>query len=286
MSGLPSSHLIPRSTFYHIGILVMVMLILTAFCAMGYLSVYDITRSWVGDINDKISIEIPAYNDNTKTIYSQDDINQAVLSIQKLLANDPIITNVKVEKIEIDNNGIDDKRFDIPSPVFITITLHPERAENAELRIINLIENSKTNAIPITQNSMQETIKKTAWILSTVFGGLAIAVFIITAIILSSTIRMQLKAQDEIIALIHLMGASTYDISKLFKNAITLPTVWGGFIGLGLCFMASTILLPLLNIHDKAIDFVYSLVMIFVFFVVLCRFVTHITVISTLRGLP
>lgn len=286
MNRLPSSHLIPRSVFHHIGILVMVMAVMASFCALGFISVYDITRSWVGDIHDKISVEIPAFNSGNKTVYEQADIDSNVVIIEKLLNNDPIITKLDIQKIDIEQDKIDDDRFDIPSPAFITLSLHPERANNAELRIIDSIKAAVPSAVIIPQDILQETIEQTAWILSFVFGGLAMSVFIVTAIILSATIRMQLKAQKDVITLIHLMGAHANDISKLFKNAITVPVVWGGIIGLGLCFITSITLLPLLNLHDKGIDFIYSLAMIFGFFVLLCRLITQITVVGALKELP
>ena len=286
MSGLPSSHLIPQSIFRHIGLLVMVMAIMEGFCTLGFLSVYDITQSWVKDIQDKISIEIPAYNNIDKKVVEQSDIDSDIVKIKELLFNDPIITDISSQKIDIDNTEINDDRFNIPSPAFITLSLHEDRAENAESRVIGLIENSFPNAIIMPQSEIQNTIEKTALILSAVFGGLTLSVFMATAIILSSTIRMQLKAQEDSITLIHLMGAHVNDISKLFKQAIMIPFLWGSVIGFGICLMSSYFLLPILNIHDKGFDFIYSVALIFVFFIILCRFVTHITVTGALRGMP
>lgn len=280
--SLPSSHILPASNFRHIGFMVLFMSVMASFCAMGFVSVQDITHGWLSDVDNTLSLEIPAYDDKAKTIYSSEQISDHLKNIQSILKNDPIIQRVNIVKPD----GLMIESTAIPAPIFVTLTLRPERANNAEQRIINRIKKDTPNIVIKTADTWEYDIQKTAFTLKLIFGGLALSVFIITSIILSAVIRTQIKANKHVIELIHLMGAPTSKIVRLFQSAIIRPTLWGCIIGIIIALLSLSPLMMLLGLGTHMTAFYYSLLGIFVTFVTLNLIMIFITVTSTLRSYP
>ena len=283
--GLPSHHLLPKTTFRHIGVMVMFMSIMAAFCTIGYISVHDITRGWLVDIDNSLNIEIPSFNGQTKQIIPAETITNNITSIEDYLANDPLVGNIKIDRPD-DIQIADIDEFAIPAPAFITISLRPDRANNAEDRLVNNIQNIAPNAIVKNAEEWEKSIQKTAYTLSIIFGGLTVAIFIITSILLSAIIKIQLRAHDETVQIIHLMGASSRNISSLFKSSITRPVLTGNIVGLGFAVLIFSPIMMMLNLEGNIPIFYASVGIIFFTFLILCRWVTHWTVMKTLRSMP
>lgn len=282
--SLPSSHILPPSTFRHIGIMVIFMSCMASFCAFGFIAVQTITATWTKDIQDTISIEIPSFDQETETVFEQKNTTQKLLKIQKYLNNDPIILSLDIK--QFDGIASSDSRFDIPAPIFMTLHLHEKRATNAETRIINNIKRLVPHVIIKESESWEKDIKHTANTLRLAFGGLALSVFLVTAIMLSATIQNQLKANKQTVQLIHMIGAQSSVIAGLFQKSIIKPILWGCTIGISIILFAISPLLIFLNLEISMINFYISLAGIFVCFVLLCLMTTYWTIMASLRDMP
>ena len=283
--SVPSSHILPSSAFRHVGVMVFFMSIMASFCALGFVSVHDITKGWIIDIENSLSLEIPSYDSETKTVISEVFLEQNLNIIKRLLENDPIILDTDIIK----NDSLilsDINDLTIPAPIFVTVYLRPDRAVNAENRIINNIQNTIPQIIIKSPESWEKDIVHAAIMLKFVFGGLALSVFLVTSIILSGIVKSQINANVMTIELIHLMGASPSKIATLFKTTIFKSTIFGLIAGLGIAILALSPLISILDLNDNLLHFYYYIIGIFAVFIILTRMMTHITVISTLSRLP
>jgi cell division transport system permease protein len=282
--SLPSSHLLPSSAFRHIGVMVAFMGLIACLCITGFISVKDITAGWIIDIDNSLMIEIPPY-DAVNRILSESEIEGIISGIQTITRNDPIIVSTRVDRADGGAFEFDD-RFNIPATAFITLKLIEGRVNNAEDRIINLIQENFPITEIIRADDEIRQIQKTALALQLVFGGLTLSIFAVTAFVLSVVVKTQISANRETIELIHLMGAQRNTIAHLFKNAVTKPVIIGIFISLILSALLIIPALPLLRLELDMTQFIVTGSMIAVSFIILCRLVTHISVVLTLRGMP
>ena len=228
--ALPSSHILPSSAFRHIGFMVLFMAVIAGFSALGLLTTQTVTKSWIQDTQNKMTLEILAFDEEEKVVFDQQRIEQNLAKIQKIIDGDPIIVSVDVTRF--DNADDIDKEYQIPSPIFMTFSLHPDRAKNAEQRIMNEIKENVVQTIFKKPEIWQADINRTALTFRFAFISLAIGVFFVTSLVLSATIRTQLQASDKTLKLIYLMGADVSIIVSLFQRALIKPIIWGGIIGL------------------------------------------------------
>lgn len=283
--SLPSSHILPASAFRHIGFMVLFMAIMAGFSALGLLAVQTITKSWIQDTKNKMTLEIPAFDAATKTVFEQSRVEQNFIKIKNILGDDPIVTAIDVTRFDDEINSLSDE-YTIPNPIFLTISLHPDRVKNAEQRIIDDVIENVPQALFKKAQTWQEDINRTAFTLRFAFISLVIAVFFVTSLILSATIRTQLQASEKTIKLIHLMGADTSIIAGLFQRALIKPIMWGSGLGLiSIAFLLSPALL-LLNITISPIIFYSYLIGIFLTFIIVSYVITSITVRNALRKMP
>ena len=282
--ALPSSHILPSSAFRHIGFMVLFMAVIAGFSALGLLAVQTITKSWIQDTKNKMTLEILAFDEGEKTVFNQQRIDQNFTKIQKIINDDPVIVNTDVTRFD-DMSDVSTK-YTIPHPIFMTLSLHPDRAENAEQRIIDEITQHVPNTIFKKPEIWQADINRTALTLRFAFISLTIGVFFVTSLILSATIRTQLQASDQTIKLIHLMGADSSIIAGLFQRALVKPVIWGVVIGLSCIGLSFSPALLFLNITIPPLLFYGYLGIIFVSFIVISYVITSLTVRSALRVMP
>ncbi len=282
--ALPSSHILPSSAFRHIGFMVLFMAVIAGFSALGLLTTQTVTKSWIQDTQNKMTLEILAFDEEEKVVFDQQRIEQNLAKIQKIIDGDPIIVSVDVTRF--DNADDIDKEYQIPSPIFMTFSLHPDRAKNAEQRIMNEIKENVVQTIFKKPEIWQADINRTALTFRFAFISLAIGVFFVTSLVLSATIRTQLQASDKTLKLIYLMGADVSIIVSLFQRALIKPIIWGGIIGLictGFLFSPAVVFL---NIEIQPLLFYGYLCMIFLTFVVVSYIITSFTVRNALKTMP
>ena len=282
--SLPAHHILPASAFRHIGIMVIFMYYMAAFSLLGFLSINDIAKGWMDDLNDTLNIEVSAFDPDEEIVYKPEQVSMNVSIIRNYLENDPLVTSMDVKTADTLKTPMEE--MDIPAPAFMTIHLNESRMENAEIRLKDNIRDLVPSVLIHEKEEWEKDIRQTALIFQTIFCGLAISILIVTSIILSAVIRTQLKASDETVKLVHLMGTQIKTIAALFKSSITRAAFWGVFIGGGIAAASLSGLLVILGIEENIREFYIYLGVIALIFIILCRIVTHLTVLSSLRGMP
>lgn len=282
---LPSHHLLPSAQFRHIGLMVLFMMVLAFLSSVASLSVYDITKGWMVDTKDTLMIEIPSFDTSTQKVLEKKKIDAYVSLIEKKLSDDPLVLDLKIQQDEDLVIG-NDNRFTIPSPVFITLHLHKDRAPNAEQRIIDFTKETIPTAEALTPESWQIDIQKTALSLQFLFLTLTISIFLITSILLSAIIKTHIKASEDIIQIIHLMGASPTLIARLFVASVTKPVCYGvSFAGI-LSILIVTVYKSFIPISIIHLHLFLCFITVGILFIFLCRTITYWTVRSSLSNMP
>jgi cell division transport system permease protein len=283
--SLPSSHVLPQSSFTHIGIMVTVMSFIASLSVVGYMNIQTITNAWFADIDDVLTLEIPSYDPDNQEVLTQKDIDQNVQEIQKAIENDPVIESFHVKTAD-GNLLAEAEALSIPLPVFITLRLNSERADNAEDRLISLLKQSVPTVRIQQTEDWQKDIERMALNLKLLFGAMALCVIIVTVIIIASTIRIQLKANQYVIELVHLMGAHAGMIAGIFQRSILLPLCFGCIVGLGMAFILLFYLLSLMQMELNLNYLMIITALLFLIFSSLGIIVTRWTVVRALWRMP
>jgi len=283
--SLPSSHLLPSASFHHIGVMVMVMSFIAAVSILGFMGVKDITALWFANSENKMVIEVPAFDIATQSVLPQDQIDQDVQAILSMIATDPLVKNHAVHHPDPEVMA-DVTTLDIPLPAFITLILQDGRADGAEHRLMDII----TARIPRAQfqdtAQWQRDIDQMAQNLKILFAGMAICVMAVTIIIITATIRTHLKAHADTIALIHLMGAHRGVIAGLFQRSIMRSLLIGAIVGLGAAFFGLSPFLGLVGITPSPTHYAVIFGGLLAAFTILGLVVTRLTVLRRLWTMP
>lgn len=281
---IPTTTLLPANIFRHIGVMILFMSILLGIAAFGFVAVSTIIRGWTKDIENTMSIEIPAFDGQRETVHSQEYVNQSAKQITLALQNDPAITRINITTPDTDQDI--DPQFNIPVPAFITVTLHPARADNTEQRIVENIKTVQPAALIKAPSTWVKDIESTARTLQLVFTGLAASIIAVTTFVIIGVVRTQLKSSMDTVNLIHLLGAPASTISALFRKAVTTTVARWCFFGLaGLGFAVSP-LVVFLDYQGSVLLFWGLLPIILCVFILLSAVVTSLTVSSALREMP
>ena len=278
-----SAQLLPSSSFTHIGVMVLFMSFIASFSALGFLFVQTMTDEWTMDIHDTMMIEIPPYSADQQTLINADEIKKLADKIKLAMDGDPAITSIKdhhVQGSELIN------QFDIPLPIFMTLNLHPESANNTEDRLKNKIMALSSAIIIRTQDEWQKEILSIVIRLKIIFCGLALCVFLVTGLMISAVITSQLKASKDTIELFHLMGATSGTITSLFQIALTRAVLWGLLIGIAIVFICISQLSFLYDFGFPLMDFYIAIGIIAVTFILLGWGLTRWVVMQSLWRLP
>ncbi len=262
-----------------------VMGFMTLFSVIGFLSVQTITAGWYKDVTNTLTIEIPSVNIADKTIYNQNDISQSVETIQSALENDPIIQSITT----YDNAPTlvaEAASLNLPLPAYITLTLNPDRADNAEQRIIRNIQQIVPSVVFTTAESWQGDIDRTALSLKLLFGILTLSLIFVSIIMIYAIIAAQLKAHESTVTLVHLMGADSGIIAGLFQKGLLVPITVGTLSGLAMALFGLMPFLTLIQLDNALYMLLGISVVIFAMFTMLGLIVTRISVTRLLWKMP
>lgn len=288
--------LLPDTAFRHIGVMVMFMAVLMIFSGFGFIAISGVISGWSHDIDNTLSIEIPAYHGVTQSIKTPEMMDNTATSFVKAIQYDPLV--VSIDEYAQDDmrqrlslqipmagvEGADD--YAVPLPRFYTVRIHPDRAEGSINRLKKIIENVAPDIIVKTHEEWLKEINQTATILRMVFGGLVISILIVTGFIITGVVRTQLRASADTVTLFHLMGAQSYIIAGLFQRAVLSPVTKGAFIGLLIGLAALTPVTIYLDLNAYAGNVWLLAPMTLLLFMVLSAITTQLTVLSNLREMP
>jgi cell division protein FtsX len=280
--NVSSKTIIPSSAFRHITIMVFFMSLLGGFCMFGFIITGSVIKGWKTEANHRMTIDIPNFDDSK--IIDQDVIDKQVKEIMNQLGNDPTVINVDTYKPKNDI-GIEE-RFDITIPVFLNISLRPDRAENTNKRLSNLIKNISPQSIIRTAQDWDTDINETARLFTIVLGGLITAIIFVSLIMISGIVKSQLQASMNTITLIHLIGASGFDITRLFQNAMNIAVIKGTFISSVILMALVSPIIHITGYHGDLNLFWISIALIPIIFILSSMAVTFYTVFMALKAMP
>lgn len=280
--SLSSKTIIPSTAFRHVSIMVFFMSLLTGFCGFGFIITGSTVKAWQDNVNNIMTVDILNYDDNA--VISQDIIETQTQSIIDRLKTDPTV--VDIQEYAPQNDFVTDTRFEIAVPQFLTVTLAPERAQNTEERLAKIIHTHAPQANIRMSTDWNSNINDTAQLFTMVLGGLMVAILAVSLIIISGIVRSQLSASMDTVRLVHLIGASGFDITRLFQNAINIAVLKG-------CTLSSVALLIILQPfmyytgYMGTIEFfLIAIAFIPIVFLILSMIVTYYTVFMALRTMP
>lgn len=289
--------LLPDTAFRHIGVMVMFMAVLMTFSGFGFIAVTGIINGWTRDIDNTLTIEIPAYDAMTKTVRTTTTMDHLVNRVTNAVRHDPLVVSVDVyTDDDLQNRMIlaqiprrpnsTPSEFDIPLPRFLTVHLHPDRLDKGAARLGKVIQSVSPDIIVKTHEDWMNDINETASVLRIVFGGLGVSILIVTGFIITGVVRTQLRASSDTIALFHLMGAQSYTIAALFQRAVLSPVAKGALAGLILGLIALIPVTSAMNLSGFSWNIWLLGPITFLLFMILSALTTQGTVLSNLREMP
>lgn len=287
--------LLPDTAFRHIGIMVMFMAVLMMFAGFGFVAVSGIIQGWTQDIDNTMTVEIPAYDAATGHLVDEQALDDAVQNILDSLAYDPAVLSAQPVSVQDLKERMTlsaatfpkaGGEYGIPLPRFITLRLHPDRAAGTIDRLSANIRSTGQNIIVKTHRDWLADIHETAFILRAVFGGLAVSILIVTGFIITGVVRTQLKASADTVTLFHLMGAQSFIIASLFQKAVLSPVGKGALIGMIAALLAVLPVAALMNFNPYSLNIWLLAPITFLLFMTLAALTTQITVLSNLREAP
>jgi|GEM_PF-1666950 len=289
--------LLPDTAFRHIGVMVAFMALLMTFAGSGFIAVTGVINGWTFDINNTLTIEIPAHDKQSQTVRDTSIMDQLTTQVKNALQHNPLVVSIDLytdndlqsrmvlAQIPQSPNNMASE-FDIPLPRFMTVHLHPDRLDKSATRLEKIIQSVSPDIIVKTHEDWVKDIHDATIILRLVFSGLGISILIVTGFIITGVVRTQLKASLDTIALFHLMGAQSYTIAALFQRAVLSPVAKGALTGL---LLGLTALIPISSVMHLS-EFSWNIWLlepiIFLLFMILATLTTQITVLSNLREMP
>ena len=211
----------------------MTFLALMAVCATMVLG--GITKHWSSGLENRLTIEIPALQENGD-IRSMRDIQALSREVDDILDADANVKNHEVMS-EDDINalvapwlGDDVVLGDIPLPGLVSVHLNAREAYQLE-RLEGALKDIAGDIRLDTHESWLEDILNLA-------GTLQLSAFLVTLMIIFTTItavagaiRSRMAEHKADIELLHLMGASDFYIAKQLQRHALVLTARGSLIG-------------------------------------------------------
>lgn len=207
-----------------------IMIFLTVLAAAAGLALAQAANGVSDDLSRRATVQIIDANPDSKK--RQTDDAAARLRGLDLVEQVRVLPQAEVEKLIEPWLGTQGLAGDIPLPALIDLRL-VRPAQGAELTALR-------NAIqPLTQDARVEPssgfvapvislVRSLQWIALGLVALLALATA--AAVIISA--RSALNTHSETIAVIHLLGGTDRQISRLFQRRIALDALLGGIIGL------------------------------------------------------
>lgn len=196
----------------------------------------SLTEHWRAGLENKITIEIPA-QDNQGNIIAQDKLDDLAGRSASVLRNQPgvsaldIMGTQEVAKLVKPWLGRNDTILqEIPLPRLITVQL--------SARGTDTLDRLKDKVEKIAPHARIETHKDWLKSLLQFIGAMEFAAFVMTLIVLvtmvvavSGAVRARIAIHYDELQLLHLMGASDNYISNQFQRYSLVTALRGGIIG-------------------------------------------------------
>lgn len=207
-----------------------IMIFLTVLAAAAGLAFSEAARSVSSDLSSRVTVQIVEASSELKA--RQSGAVAARLRGLDIVDTVRVLPDQEIEDLIEPWLGTQDISEDIPLPALIDVTLSKTagEAELAELRAAAKMMASSARVEPSTGliEPVIDLVRSLQWIAF----GLVVLLAIATAAAVIISARAALNTHNETIGIIHLLGGTDRQISKLFQRRIALDALLGGLIGL------------------------------------------------------
>lgn len=209
-----------------IAIMIFLMVLATA----AGLAFSEAARSVSDDLSTRVTVQIVEANSDFKNRQSRDVA--ASLRGLDIVEEVRVLPDAEIRELIEPWLGTQDIGDDIPLPALIDVTL-VRAAGEVELEELQSAAAQLSSAARVEPSTgliepVIDLVRSLQWIAF----GLVFLLAVATAAAVIISARAALNTHDETIGIIHLLGGTDRQISKLFQRRIALDALLGGIIGL------------------------------------------------------
>lgn len=273
--------------------LIALMTVLATLSGLASLSLAALSNGWEKNLQNNLTIEIPATTQNRETATQQAEKILPLIKNTEIVESAEILKDADYEKLLSPWLGAGITEIDdLPLPILINVTLK-NRDKN---QIEKLSETVKSISPDININANENWLNDLSALARSVnIAAMLLIVFIglVTILSISGAVRSRMAVHQSELQLLHLMGASDNYILKQFRHYILNITIKGIAIGMGMASLFiiclwlignnSTTALP--HISFKA-EYLIVPPLVFLFMTGLCLLSSKRTVLRVLQEMP
>ncbi|MEL6874593.1 MAG: FtsX-like permease family protein, partial [Pseudomonadota bacterium] len=209
-----------------IAIMIFLMVLATA----AGLAFSEAARSVSDDLSTRVTVQIVEANADLKNRQSRDVA--ASLRGLEIVEEVRVLPDAEIRELIEPWLGTQDIGDEIPLPALIDVTL-VQKAGEAELEELQSAAAQLSSGARVEPSTgliepVIDLVRSLQWIAF----GLVFLLAVATAAAVIISARAALNTHDETIGIIHLLGGTDRQISKLFQRRIALDALLGGIIGL------------------------------------------------------
>ncbi|MBE6446366.1 MAG: hypothetical protein E7021_03090 [Alphaproteobacteria bacterium] len=219
--------------FYFPWICLLMVFIGTLLSGMG-LFVYNSLDRWHQGVSQSLTIQINTYDENG--VYRQDEIPVDVEKVLSIVRTTPgvkeasVLNELQMAELMAPWIGADVSISDLPLPKLIDVAIDPENPPFLEQLKMDLNVQVPNATMDSHRIWLSQLVKMSNRILQLI-GAILILLIITVIFTVGYTTRANLKIQEPIIRLVHMMGAKDLYITNRYAWRTLKRAFTGGFIG-------------------------------------------------------
>lgn len=256
--GLPRAFFAPSFRHRHLGTFLSAMVGVLAFLATFVMaaeaSLSAITLAWDGDLKSRLTVEIPAVDDESN-LSQADRVKQALAILHAVPAVAKATPLPDNEAARLLQPWIADAELlkALPVPSLIDV----ERKDGASLTADDLSTQLHATLRDARVDDHAEWLGDLVRFVRgiTAFGGLMIGLATLTLVLAVNVVcRAIMATERETVSLLHLMGAEDNDIAVHFENHVRNRALYAASLGALLALLfAAALLYALRNFANPAV---------------------------------
>ena len=274
------------------------MVMLSCWALITFVSFEGIANHWVSGISNKLTIELSPISGDEQTVLPFKTLEaRGQIIAEKILRLEGVSEARFIQQKEVANmigSWLDAQSLstDLPLPGLVSVVTTEDAPEG-------LVADIEGFAKSVHMNSHVETHKD--WLLEFLetiyflrYAALFLCLLMLAALLFSiqGIIKSRLSTYARDIELLHLIGASDTYIARQFQRHATLLSFKGAQIGLGLAvagiLVTSMFSLSLNSFSEQSVSYICYLSLVFVpiLAIGISRLTARFTVLKTLNKLP
>ncbi len=222
-------------------VLIALMTLLVCAALSAFLLLGKTTHHWESALENKLSIEIPAEDENGK-ILENAFVRDLAYQTEKALNSLSQVTSVHVleqkDVVELVRPwlGEDIVLDDFPLPVLMTVEVDDSSEETIAIVKRRLLQISPQIHVDTHETWLQSVMKLTGGLQ---FSALIVVLLIgaVTVVAIAGAMRMRMALHEDDVELLHLMGANDSYITAQFQRHALILALQGSACGLGFAFI-------------------------------------------------